>query len=205
MILEGTEKVQQYPTKVSSNPLVSVCVQTYNHENYIIACLDGILMQKTTFDYEILLGEDDSADNTRKICIEYAQKHPDKIRLILHDRSNVIKINNKPTGRYNFLYNLINSSGKYIALCEGDDYWTDENKLQKQFDYLEANPNYTICAHDMKVVNGENQIIRELVSGYSGTYSDLDLAKGNFLHTASVLFKRDVIDKGIPNHFLRVF
>lgn len=127
--------------------MVSVCVQTYQHGNFIKECLDGILKQHTNFNYEILLGEDASNDGTREICLVYAQKHPDKIRLFLHHRENNIAINGKPTGRFNFLYNLYNARGKYIALCEGDDYWNDPHKLQIQVQLLESNSHLIACHH----------------------------------------------------------
>src|SRR6478735_1262142 len=98
------KEVEEYPSKANTNPLVSVCVQTYQHVNYIKECLDGILMQQTDFPFEVLLGEDQSTDGTREICIEYAQKYPDKIRLFLHHRENNIKINGRQTGKFNFLY-----------------------------------------------------------------------------------------------------
>ena len=126
-------------TKNKRIPLVSVCIQTFNHKNYITECLDGILNQKTTFDFEIILGEDESTDGTREICIQYHQKFPEKINLFLRSRKDVIYINSQPTGRYNFLENLKASSGKYIAICPGDDYWKDPLKLQKQVEFLESN------------------------------------------------------------------
>ena len=86
------EPVDHYPTNVLEEPLVSVCVQTYQHADYIEDCLEGILKQKTDFPIEILLGEDASSDGTREICIEYANKYPDKIRLFLHNRENNISI-----------------------------------------------------------------------------------------------------------------
>ncbi len=127
--------VQELAGNAPKNPVVSICVQTYQHVNYIRECLDGILMQETTFPFEILLGEDNSTDGTREICMEYAMKFPDKIRLFLHHRENNIKINGSPTGRFNFFYNFHKARGKHIALCEGDDYWTDPLKLQKQVDF----------------------------------------------------------------------
>lgn len=139
--------VEEYPNHVSYVPLVSISVVTYQHKNYIRDCLDGILMQKTDFPFEILLGEDASTDGTREICIKYAEQHPDIIRLFLHDRVNNIIINGSPTGRFNFLYNLYSLRGKYIALCEGDDYWTDPLKLQKQIDFLERNKKFSLCSH----------------------------------------------------------
>ncbi|MEZ4781129.1 MAG: glycosyltransferase [Flavobacteriaceae bacterium] len=118
------------------NPLVSVVVGVYNHERFIKLCLNGILMQKTDFKYEIILGEDASTDGTREICKEYAKRFPDKIKLFLRSRKDVIYINGNATGRYNFIENLKACQGKYIALCDGDDYWTDPLKLQKQVDFL---------------------------------------------------------------------
>lgn len=144
--------IVEFPNKVKSNPLVSVCVQTYQHANFIKQCLDGILMQKTDFEIEVLLGEDDSIDGTRDICIDYAQKYPEKIRLILHSRENNIKIGGAPSGRFNFIYNLTNAKGKYIALCEGDDYWTDPLKLQYQVDFLEDNKAFSLCAHAVETI-----------------------------------------------------
>ena len=128
-------------------PLVSVCVTTYQHAPYIKECLDSILMQKTDFPFEIILGEDESTDGTREICIEYAEKHPDIIRLFLRSRKDVIYINGNPTGRFNFTKNLKAAKGKYVALCEGDDYWTDPLKLQKQVDFLDGNEDCVACHH----------------------------------------------------------
>ena len=133
------KNVIEYPNQVDGRQVVSVCVQTYQHEPYIRQCLDGILMQVTNFNFEILIGEDGSNDGTREICLEYAKKYPGKIKLFLHHRENNIYIDGKPTGRFNFLYNLYSAKGKYLAICEGDDYWIDPNKLQKQVQFLENN------------------------------------------------------------------
>ena len=155
-------------------------------------------MQKTNFNFEILLGEDDSSDSTREICIQYAKQNPDKIRLFLHSRENNIKIDGKPTGRFNFLNNLKESKGKYIALCEGDDYWTDPYKLQKQVDFLEANPDYSICFHKVKLLKGDklfsDNVIEERyenIKKFPATVFDL-LKHGNFIHTATVIFRNNI-------------
>ena len=166
--------VEHYPNKVPEKPLVSVCVQTYQHADFIKQCLDSILMQQTNFDFEILLGEDESTDGTKEICIEYAEKHPDKIRLFLHKRENVIHIGGHPTGRFNMLYNLNEARGKYIALCEGDDYWTDPLKLQKQVDFLEKNNAFDICACRTQVFNLFNDNKSEILPGKSGIYKIQD-------------------------------
>jgi len=152
--------VDLFPNVVTVNPFVSVCVQTYQHVAYIKDCLEGILMQQTNFPFEILLGEDQSTDRTREICTEYAKKYPDKIRLFLHHRENNIKIKGRPTGRFNFLYNLFCARGKYIAMCEGDDYWTDPLKLQKQVDNMETNSDVNICSH--RSVKIDDKLKREI-------------------------------------------
>ena len=134
-------------------PFVSVLVVTYNHANYIRQCLDGILMQQTNFSFEIILGEDESNDGTREICMEYAERFPKKIKLLLHSRENVLYIDGRPTGRANLIACLKESNGKYIAQCEGDDYWTDPLKLQQQVDFLENNDDYVVCYHDARVID----------------------------------------------------
>lgn len=194
-------QVHEVTNNVPSNPLVSVCVQTFQHANYIEQCLDGILMQKINFDYEILLGDDESTDGTREICEKYAKKYQNKIRLFLHSRENNIKINDRPTGRFNFMYNLSKARGKYIALCEGDDYWTDQSKLQKQVDFLENHPDYGMVHTDMdqhyvesgkreksvqKLYNippADGDVFYQMLSGKTGCYSP------------TVMIRKDLIEK----------
>ncbi|TDN98219.1 glycosyltransferase family 2 protein [Sunxiuqinia elliptica] len=121
------------------NPLVSVCMITYNHEPYIKEAIEGVLNQKCSFQIELVIGEDCSTDNTRLICENYSKTNP------------IIKLlpSNKNLGIMpNFTRTLEACNGKYIAFCEGDDYWTNPNKLQKQIDFLEAHPEYSLCFHD---------------------------------------------------------
>jgi glycosyltransferase involved in cell wall biosynthesis len=182
--------------------LVSVCVITYNHKNYISQCLDSALMQQTKFPFEIILGEDESSDGTREICIEYAKEHSNKIRLFLHSRKNVIYINGTATGRYNLTEILKASRGKYIAICEGDDYWTDPLKLQKQVDFLEQNPDYAISFHNARILNEDSP--RETF--YSNppdqveTTSFEDLAMGEYIYTATCMFRNENFKK-FPKQF----
>jgi glycosyltransferase involved in cell wall biosynthesis len=176
--------------------LVSVCITTYNHKNYIAECLDSVLMQQTNFRFEIILGEDESLDGTRELCIEYANKHPDKIKLFLRSRKDVIYINGNPTGRYNLTECLKSAKSKYIALCEGDDYWCDENKLQKQIDFLESNTDYAICYHRVSELKNEKLLPDEMNSAETEmTYTLEDLARKNFIHTPSVIFRNGLIEK----------
>ncbi len=186
-------------------PKVSVCIVTYNHEKYITKCLDGILMQQTTFPFEIILGEDESSDGTREICKTYAEKHPDKIKLFLRSRKDVIYINGNPTGRYNFMENLKACTGKYIALCEGDDYWTDPLKLQKQVDFLEANTEYIVCSHNAKIIDENNIILQEKKRPElkkNTEYSNLELRSGAFLLTLTMVF-RNIIEE-FPKSFYKI-
>ncbi len=172
-----------------TKPLVSVCVQTYRHAAFIEQCLNSILEQKTSFPFEIILGEDESDDGTREICVRMAESHPDKIRLFLRSRKDVIYIDGKATGRYNFKANVAAASGKYIAMCEGDDYWTDELKLQKQVDFLEQNPDYSICFHKVQILKS-GRLCDDYITKVPGSESGItDLAKGNYIHTPSVMFK----------------
>lgn len=149
-------------------PTVSVCIQTYNHQPYIKECLDSILMQQTTFPFEIILGEDESCDGTREICKTYADKHPEQIKLFLRCRKDVIYINGNATGRFNMIENLKACKGKYIALCEGDDYWTDPLKLQKQVDLLEANPELVACHHWQKIAVSRGDSFEEIEAPKKG-------------------------------------
>tara|TARA_R100001369_G_scaffold92041_2_gene135239 strand:- start:208 stop:1209 length:1002 start_codon:yes stop_codon:yes gene_type:complete len=181
--------VVEEPNSVTQNPLVSVCVQSYQHAKYIKECLDGILMQETNFEYEILLGEDASTDGTREICIHYAEKYPDKIRLFLHHRENNIAIEGSPTGRFIFMTNLLTARGEYIALCEGDDYWTDPYKLQKQVDFLESNPSYIIHSGKAQVLK-DNNLVKETYSTLeSKTYDIKGFYTVNKVYTCTVMFR----------------
>lgn len=140
--------VLEVENTVTFHPKVSVILLTYNHEDYIAQSIESILNQKTDFDFEILIGEDDSTDDTRKICLEYAQKYPSKIRLFLHHKENKIAANGVPNGKFNLLYLIEMCRGGFIAICEGDDYWHLPQKLQIQTDFMENNPEFTTITTD---------------------------------------------------------
>lgn len=160
--------VVEYPNKIPLDTAqLAIKVVTYNHGKYIGQCLDSILMQQTNFDFYILLGEDQSNDGTREICIAYAIKYPNKIRLLLNSRENNIKINGKPTGTFNSVYANYSIKTKYIAFLEGDDYWTDEFSLQKRFDFLEANDDFVMCFHNAHIfLENEQKLERAFVSPF---------------------------------------
>lgn len=126
-------------------PLVSVCMITYNHEPFIAQAIEGVVMQKTSFPVELVIGEDCSTDHTRDVILKYKERYSSKIRLLLRDVNIGI--------RQNFVGTLQSCCGKYIALCEGDDYWTDPYKLQKQVDFLETHLDYSLCCHRYRIYN----------------------------------------------------
>lgn len=172
-------------------PLVSVWMITYNHEKYIRQSLENVIAQKTNFPFEVIIGEDCSTDGTRAILREFEEMYPDIIKPVYHD-SNVGAMQNA----YEYCYPRL--SGKYVACLEGDDYWIDENKLQKQVDFLEANPGYAICFHQVYELYDEKEFMAtELFSSVAGSTVDFsidDLATyGNFIHSASVVFKNFLI------------
>ena len=121
---------------------LSVCMITYNQEDYIREAIEGVLMQETNFCYNLVIGEDGSTDKTRQICEEYSKNNYQLIKLLPSDKN----IGMMP----NFIRTLNSCAGKYIAICEGDDYWTDPFKLQKQFDFLESNEDFVICFHNAR-------------------------------------------------------
>lgn len=177
---------------MENEPLVSVCMISYNHRAFISQAIEGVLMQETNFPIELVIGEDCSTDGTREICLEYQQKYPNIIRVLPR---------NKNLGMMpNFIDTFENSKGKYIALCEGDDYWTVPLKLQKQVNFLEANPDFAICFHRVKKVYEEES--RETLSNENQKeISEFeDLALENYIHTPSCVFRNGLF-KGFPDWF----
>lgn len=146
----------------TTKPLVSVCITAYQHAGFIKKCLESILSQETDFPFEVIVGEDESSDGTREICMELAKKFPDKIRLFLRTRDHVIYINGQPSGRYNYLENLKAARGDYIAFCDGDDYWTDNRKLQRQVDLFRSDNRLTFVFHKAHKIDDDGKIIDPL-------------------------------------------
>ena len=200
------EEVFEMANKVSSTPVVSVMVQTYQHANYIKECLDGILKQKTSFPFEILLGEDGSTDGTREICLDYAKRFPEKIRLFLHHPENKIKVMGITTGNFNALYNFYSARGKYIAFCEGDDCWTDPDKLQRQVDHLKMNPRLSLSYHSFIEVNEKQDPLPEgrYMEQPEKDISKDDLRKLNFHPLLSTICFRNIIKDNIPEQMVEV-
>tara|TARA_Y100001980_G_C14501280_1_gene277223 strand:- start:87 stop:1121 length:1035 start_codon:yes stop_codon:yes gene_type:complete len=192
--------VIEYENIVPNNPMVSVCVQAYQHESYIHDCIQSILSQKTNFKFEILIGEDQSSDKTRDICKDYAKKYPEVIRLFLHHRGNNIRINNMSTGRFNILYNLASANGKYIALCDGDDYWMDDYKLEKQL-HISKNKNCAVVVSDYFYKNGKSFTDPNKISQLTDqNYFRVDAHQipeevYHFSHISTFFFERSLVNK----------
>ncbi|AOM80569.1 family 2 glycosyl transferase [Pedobacter steynii] len=163
--------------------MVSVCCITYNHEQYIAEALDSFLMQKTGFEFEILVGEDCSTDATRSVIREYAVRYPERIKLIAHPE-NIGAIRNQVDV-------ITRARGKYIALCDGDDFWTDPEKLQKQVDFLETNPEYVICCHHTRVIdeNEETVYLKKTPVSMEFDYQDVLLGKREETRICSLMIR----------------
>lgn len=168
--------------------MVSVLTTAYNHAQFIAGALDSFVKQKTDFAFEVIVHDDASTDGTAEIIREYASKYPDIIRPILQNENQY----SKGIDVYDFMEPLVR--GKYIALCEGDDYWCDDLKLQKQVDFLEAHTDYVACAHNNWVINYETG---KKTLAYPGD-GDRDLHIENYLsgngknyHTSSIVYRRD--------------
>lgn len=186
-----------------SGSLVSIVVVTYNHVEYIEQCVQSIINQNTTFKFEILIGEDNSSDGTREKCVELSLKYPNQIKLFLRDRKDVIFINGRPTGRYNFLETISSARGRYVALCDGDDLWSDNLKLQKQFDFLEANEGYSAVVHRVTYLNESNREVTDQVfpEKYRNELDKIALAEEGCLPKTSSLFFRSSALTDIPEWF----
>ena len=175
------------------NPLVSIYMITYNHEPYIAQAIESVLMQQTDFKYMLVIGEDCSTDNTGNICEEYSKQYPEKILLLPTDKN--------LGSRENALKTFTACKGKYIAMCEGDDYWTDPFKLQKQFDFMEANPDYGLVHTDVDELFVKKETMANSINkagGHnfnSGNVFEQVLTYSYTIQTCTVLFRTDLINK----------
>jgi len=174
------------------SPLVSICVVSYQHKNFIKQCLEGILMQHVDFEVEIIVHDDASTDGTADIIRKYEREHPNLIKAI-YQTENQFSRGVKPM--IEIVYPL--TKGKYIALCDGDDYWTDPLKLQKQVGFLEANEEYSMCAHDVKTIY-EDDWKAEKTNRFNKPINNatfVDLIDNHFIPTNSLIFRNHLIKK----------
>lgn len=177
-------------SQTPAEPLVSVYCMTYNHETTIAQTIEGIVSQQTDFPFELIIHDDASTDGTAAIVREYAERYPHIIRPVIqaenqYRRCNLIR---------QFIHPI--SKGKWIALCEGDDFWTDPQKLQIQVDYMRAHPDCTLCFHAVEQLSpgGEGMTYRPCKK--SGPVpGELIIKRGGmFCPTVSQMIRRDVMD-----------
>lgn len=182
---------------MSEEIMVSVICTVYNHEKYLRKCLDGFVMQKTNFKFEVLIHDDASTDGSADIIREYEKKYPDIIKPIyqtVNQYSQGIKVSQT------YLYPR--AKGKYLAFCEGDDYWCDENKLQKQFDVMEANNELSACLHRVSLIKEAGELTGdfyprvEMPEGIKSTDEMIRLlfkSDGYPFHTSSIFVKTEYV------------
>ncbi|MBR1807880.1 MAG: glycosyltransferase [Paludibacteraceae bacterium] len=178
-------------------PLVIINCLTYNHAPYIRQCLEGFVMQQTNFPFYAVVHDDASTDDTQSVIREYAEKYPDIIHPILEKEN----LRSKHDTTMNNLMTQYLSPAKYIALCEGDDYWTDPYKLQKQVDFLETHPDYSLCCHRYKIYN-QNQdtwsedyvasLFAEQAQGF--TFTAVDNYNTWITKTMTLMYRRECLD-----------
>lgn len=166
--------------------VVSVGIAAYNAENYIGQCLDNILNQKTNFKFVILINDDCSTDNTAKIIKEYSNKYPEIIQPV-YQKENQYSQGNSII--HNFIFPRVKT--KYFTVCDGDDYWCDEYKLQKQVDFMESHSDYAMCYHPAKMIyhNEEQEPVIIGLSKYKNPQPYYKLLKSNYITAGSIMYK----------------
>lgn len=174
-------------------PMVSIWCPAYNHEKFIRRCLDGFVMQKTNFKFEAIVHDDASTDNTARIIQEYADKYPDIIKPIFEKENQYSKHDGS-------LRRIMKEHmrGKYVASCEGDDYWTDAHKLQLQVDFMEAHNDVSMCFHNAYLYDQrQSKIIGTQRIYKNNIYADTNVIfrDGGFIPTNSIMFRSEFLSK----------
>lgn len=186
-IMENWEK-EKY-----GKPEVTIWCTAFNHEKYIAQCLDGFLMQKTDFPFEIVVHDDASCDRTADIICKYAERFPNIVRAIVEEK-NVFSMGEITFGKMM----TDNVRAKYVALCEGDDYWNNTNKLQIQYDFMEKNKEYSAVAHLTKSIDQNNNGITTFIDSLPGEYDIKANEKWQlFAHVSSYFYRNVFMDMSI--------
>ncbi|MGV8995182.1 MAG: glycosyltransferase family 2 protein [Flavobacterium sp.] len=171
-------------------PKVSVCMITYGHEKYIREAIEGVLMQECDFEVELIVANDCSPDGTDQIIRELMENH---------HRGSWIRYHNHPQNlgmMPNFIFALKECRGQYIALCEGDDYWTDSQKLMKQVEFLDNNKDYVLSFHPIQIIKVDGEFVDDFITKVPENYESLHTLaqKGNYIHTPSVVYRNIIQD-----------
>ena len=170
-------------------PLVSICCLVYNHEQYLRDCFEGFVKQQTTFPFEILVHDDASTDHSADIIHEYTEKYPNLFKPIYQKENQYSK-----GVKISFEYQYPRAQGKYIALCEGDDYWTDAHKLQMQLDWLEAHPEDSMCCSNAAILSSNKELNWSRYKKDTDIpINDMILGGGEFIQTCTILFRKNLL------------
>lgn len=174
---------------------VSVLMLTYNQERYIDEAIRSVMLQQTSFSFELIIGNDASTDKTADVCRMWQERYPQQI--VLLDREQNLGL------QQNFIQTYAHCRGTHVAICEGDDFWTNKHKLQKQADFLDAHSDYSACFH--RVVNYfEDNGTKSLSNGGQKKHTDIcDLAHHNYISNVSAVFRRNLFG-ALPEWFARV-
>src|SRR6185503_4899479 len=179
---QQTPGIKRQNSHSSRNLKVSVCMTAYNHEQFIERAIESVVTQKVSLPVELFISNDNSTDGTDRICKDYASRYPEKIRYIQRPRNLGMM--------QNFVATLRECDGEYIAICEGDDYWFDENKLQIQADLLEREPELSMCCHDHFVLkHGRLKRATHHVDKDFEVLTTTDYLHDPFFHTSSYFFR----------------
>jgi len=185
---------------------LSVLITTYKQESYIAQCIEGVLAQKFSLDWEVLIGVDHSDDKTLSICQSYQALHPQLIRVILNDSKKQVFINGQRCGRANFFNILSMAAGEYVAVCDGDDYWTDPEKLLKQVDFLDAHPEYSMCGTNYSDVDEHNNLLKEWawVGDRQMPVMTQEMILGQYIpKLITVVFRKKCLPEHMPKEFFQ--
>ena len=169
--------------------MVSVFCTTYNHKKYISRCLDSLANQKTPFFYEIIVRDDASTDGTSDIVREYAERYPDKVIPFIQPEN----LYQRGLSHISYEKMFRMSRGKYIAICEGDDFWMDENKLRKQVDFMESHPDYSLCGHAAYYATEDGSLLTDRffrLSKSSGELTTEEIISSWTMATCSLLYRK---------------
>lgn len=181
--MKRTEQQIMQAWPQGQEPLLSITCPAYNQVDYIEQTLDSFLAQRTTFAFEILINDDASSDGTTQVIERYAEQYPNLIKPVIHQH------NQYQLGRWCFPALFNRARGKYIAYCEGDDYWIDPLKLQKQVNFLEANADYVLTYHDAMAFDSEGERGIQLTGQYQADASAMDLLKARPISTLTTCFR----------------
>ena len=195
--------------RLCKHPVVSVDMLAYNHEPFIRQAIEGVMMQKTDFEFELVIGEDCSTDKTREICFEYQKKFPDKIR-VLWSEENLCQHPHPAGGNSRRVQS--HCRGEFVAFCEGDDYWTDPTKLQRQVDVMHRHPEVSLCTHRYQILSSDGSLrpamrswaMLESALAKSGEpdgflFNARDPFEWLIFQTATVMYRKSLFDMDFYN------